>query len=90
MFSRLNVAEIVAAVIVMASVYVLLFVWSDATPELPVCTDLIADAGGSCQGEPLPPCPTEDADDCYWDAPTMGNGSGRSFITVDGTTTYTD
>lgn len=90
MFSRLNRRVIIASLVVVASAYVLLFALSEASPELPVCTDLIADAGGSCQGEPLPPCPTEDSDDCYWDAPSMGNGSGRSFVTVDGTTTYTD
>jgi hypothetical protein len=36
----------------------------------------------------LPPCPTEDSDNCYWDADTMGNGIGRSFTVVDGVVTY--
>lgn len=38
----------------------------------------------------LPPCPTEDSDNCYWDAQTMGNGEGQSFVTQDGETTYVD
>lgn len=38
----------------------------------------------------LPPCEVEDADNCYWDAATMGNGEGRSFVTIDGETTYTE
>ena len=61
-----------------------------STNDMPVCTDAIADAGGVCKGEPLPPCPVEDADNCYWDATTMGNGLGRSFITVNGVTTYVE
>lgn len=36
----------------------------------------------------LPPCPVEDADDCYWDAARMGNGQGTSFVTIDGVTYY--
>lgn len=37
----------------------------------------------------LPPCPTEDSVGCYWDAPTMGNGDGRSYtVDDDGTTHY--
>jgi hypothetical protein len=47
-----------------------------------------ADAGGVCHGEPLPPCPTEDAENCYWDAATMGTGSGRSFVDVGGVVYY--
>lgn len=31
---------------------------------------------------PLPPCAFEDSTWCYWDASTMGNGSGRSFIAL--------
>ena len=30
------------------------------------------------------PCPTEDSDDCYWDATKQGNGIGVSFVTVSG------
>ena len=36
----------------------------------------------------LPPCPTEDSDNCIWDATTHGNGQGRSFISLNGTTYY--
>jgi len=56
--------------------------------SVPRCTDAIADAGGTCHGEPLPACPTEDSDDCYWDAATMGNGSGRSFVVEHGIVSY--
>lgn len=38
----------------------------------------------------LPPCPTEDSDNCYWDATERGNGEGRSFYVVDGEVTYLD
>lgn len=40
--------------------------------------------------EPLGPCPTEDSDNCYWDAPTMGDGTGESFVTINGTSYYED
>lgn len=30
----------------------------------------------------LPPCPTEDSDNCYWDADTMGNGQGTDSVVV--------
>lgn len=56
--------------------------------SVPWCTDAIADAGGTCHGEPLPECPTEDSADCYWDAAAHGNGLGRSFVDVDGVTYY--
>ena len=36
----------------------------------------------------LPDCPTEDSDNCYWDAQTQGNGQGHSFYTIMGETTY--
>lgn len=26
-------------------------------------------------------CPTEDSLNCYWDADTMGNGQGNSYVT---------
>ena len=32
----------------------------------------------------LPACATEDSTDCYWDATTQGNGTGTSFIDIDG------
>lgn len=36
----------------------------------------------------IPPCATEDSDNCYWMAETMGNGKGMSFVTIDGQTYY--
>lgn len=38
----------------------------------------------------LPPCASEDSQDCYWLASEFGNGSGRSFIDVAGETIYLD
>ena len=97
MFSRLNLFDRVMTVlmvgafgaVLVANVAVLMV--SDVTtpaPSVPRCTDLIADAGGICHGEPLPLCETEDSDDCYWDGGR--NGLGRSFVTEHGITTFTD
>ena len=36
----------------------------------------------------LPPCVAEDSDNCYWDARTMGNRQGDSFVTISGFTHY--
>lgn len=36
----------------------------------------------------LPPCPTEDSDNCIWLASQQGNGQGHSFYTIMGETTY--
>lgn len=33
----------------------------------------------------LPDCPTEDSDNCYWDAAMRGNGQGVSFYVIAGT-----
>lgn len=33
----------------------------------------------------LSACPTEDSDNCYWDASTRGNGQGQSFAVINGT-----
>jgi hypothetical protein len=30
----------------------------------------------------LPPCATEDSDNCYWDAQTMGDGAGKDSVVV--------
>lgn len=38
----------------------------------------------------LPPCPTEDSTDCYWDATVHGNGTGQSFATYHGETILFD
>jgi hypothetical protein len=32
--------------------------------------------------ESIPPCPTEDSDNCYWDAQTMGNGTGTDSVVL--------
>lgn len=36
----------------------------------------------------LTPCAQEDSINCYWDAATMGNGQGSSFVNLDGTLYY--
>lgn len=36
----------------------------------------------------FPACPTEDSANCVWNAATMGNGQGNSFIDIDGTAYY--
>lgn len=33
----------------------------------------------------LPPCRTEDSNNCFWDSTSQGNGTGQSFIDLDGT-----
>jgi hypothetical protein len=38
----------------------------------------------------IPPCPTEDSDDCYWDATQHGNGKGRSFVYIGGHTYFAE
>lgn len=38
----------------------------------------------------IPACPTEDSDNCYWDAKLMGDGNGRSFTVTDGVVEYWD
>jgi hypothetical protein len=35
--------------------------------------------------ELLNECPTEDSTNCVWDATAQGNGTGQSFIDIDGT-----
>lgn len=65
----------------------------------PTCWENL-DATVSCmEGEgpaptveaPLPPCASEDiegAPDCYWDASVQGNGTGDSFVWLDGFVIY--
>jgi len=36
----------------------------------------------------LPPCVSEDAHNCYWDAQSMRNHVGKSFIDIDGEVLY--
>lgn len=38
----------------------------------------------------LPPCEYEDSADCYWNAGSMGNGDGISFIDLGGTAYYAE
>lgn len=38
----------------------------------------------------LPPCATEDATNCFYDATAHGNGVGTSFVDVGGTAYYLD
>lgn len=42
------------------------------------------------QEETLRHCPAEDSENCIWNAQTMGNLSGRSFIRWEGVTYYAD
>ncbi len=48
-----------------------------------------ADSYGLNQSTNLPPCVTEDSDNCFWDA-ARGNGEGLSFVIIDGIATYSD
>lgn len=43
---------------------------------------------GTCKpdGYTLPPCPTEDSDNCYWNGGS--NGQGHRFISVNGEVIY--
>lgn len=34
------------------------------------------------------PCPTEDSDNCFWDAQERGNGLGHSFTVINGEVVY--
>lgn len=36
----------------------------------------------------LNPCLYEDGDNCWWDASTMGNGIGDSFVVIKGNKIY--
>jgi hypothetical protein len=36
----------------------------------------------------LPPCRTEDSDNCIWSGTVNGNHIGRSFVVIDGTVYY--
>jgi hypothetical protein len=37
---------------------------------------------GQTEGPLLPPCVTEDSDNCYWDADTRGNGQGNDIVVL--------
>lgn len=55
-------------------------------PTVPVESTPVVDAEPAEHPDiVLVPCPVEDAViDCYWDAATMGNGQGTSFVVIDG------
>ena len=36
----------------------------------------------------LPPCSAEDQHNCYFDASTIGNGVGHSYVDLNGTLIY--
>lgn len=38
----------------------------------------------------LPPCATEDSENCFWDAMERGNGQGTSFVSYKGKWYYMD
>lgn len=40
-------------------------------------------AGGQYTETPLPPCPTEDSVNCYWDAQTRGNHIGHDVVIIE-------
>lgn len=39
-------------------------------------------------GLSIPECATEDSTNCFWNANVQGNGTGNSFIDVNGTAYY--
>ena len=36
----------------------------------------------------MPACASEDANNCYWDASTQGNGEGSSFLVINDNVYY--
>jgi hypothetical protein len=51
--------------------------------QLPTAISAAIDASGV-----LVPCPTEDSDNCYWDAVSRSNGVGSSFVAWEGKVYY--
>lgn len=49
---------------------------------------LVPDAAHNGVTNSIVQCATEDSTNCYWNAATMGNGTGNSFIDVNGTAYY--
>lgn len=47
--------------------------------------DLLTALSANASFLPLVECPTEDSTNCFWDATAQGNGTGQSFIDLDGT-----
>lgn len=58
--------------------------------EVATLAVLVALLAVAAQPQPstLGPCVMEDSDNCYWDATSRGNGSGASFIAMDGQVYY--
>lgn len=54
------------------------------------CSDRPYIANAPASQATLPPCRTEDDAQCYFNGYTMGNGTGRSFLNIDGWMYYTD
>jgi hypothetical protein len=55
----------------------------------PVPADAVPTSnGGYLPTLTLPPCVSEDSVNCYWDAARMGNGTGTSFVNIDGVYYY--
>lgn len=67
---RIRWVEVILTLIVCALVVALVVVGFHAATDTP-------------QGGALQPCPTEDSTGCYWDADTMGNGTGADVATVE-------
>lgn len=63
---------------------------------IPVATVYETDRGPFTDEHPVwavalsTPCETEDSTDCYWNAATMGNGLGDSFVSIGDATFYLD
>lgn len=43
---------------------------------------LVAAPADAPKDDRLPACVTEDQDNCYWDAQTMGNGQGTDSVVI--------
>lgn len=52
----------------------------------PHCTEPASGGADGCTWAAIPPCPTDGGDvpageaGCYWDAATMGDGGGHSYV----------
>lgn len=44
----------------------------------------LAKSNGMEGKKSIPPCEYEDQDNCYWLADKHGNGTGTSFVVIDG------
>lgn len=55
---------------------------------VPAPADPASSGRASAIAVDLPPCATEDSDDCYWDASSRDNGLGQSFTVRNGVVRY--